>query len=871
MSVHRFFYISLYLSLYVTLALGLACALVFAMVKWYLMPQLPSMEVLKEISQQLPLRVYTKEGKLIGEFGDERRLPLTIDKIPPQMVNAILAAEDDRFLEHPGVDFKGLARAAFALLKTGEIQQGGSTITMQVARNFFLTRERTFSRKVKEILLALKIESELSKDKIMELYLNKVFFGHQAYGVGAAAQIYYGKTLQELALPEYAMLAGLPQAPSIKNPLSNEQRALERRDYILKRMYELNYINQTDYETAVNTTNTAKLHKTTLEAESPYIAEMVRAYMVERFGDDAYTVGYKVFTTIDATLQKAAQIALRNTLFHYDERHYSDRQSYRGKLDHVELPSNVANIEDLASTILHDYPVYGGLLPSLVLKVTDRTIVAYNRRVGQFEISGNDLTWARRYLSERRRGDVILVRAIRNPSTPQNPIYKTDKNVTSHKGASAATKTAEANSSPTRRWRLAQIPQVQGALVSLRPDDGAIVTLVGGFDFRQSKFNRVTQAQRQPGSSFKPFIYSAALAHGYSPNSVVVDAPLSFKVGHKVWRPQNFGGRFYGPTTLRKALTLSRNLVSIRLLMFVGVEPTINHIVKFGFHCDEIPKNLTIALGTADVTPLEMVRGFAVFANGGYRIDPYFVERIEDGGGKVVFTANPLKVCRTCPPRFVEERCSEKVAGTDSDSEKKLAGTPLKIGTDYAPLAIEPRNAWLMTDIMKDVIRKGTAKLALKLNREDIAGKTGTTNEERDAWFSGYNPEIVTTTWIGFDQPRPLGKNETGGHAALPMWVEFMGTALKDKPINTVPMPTGLTTARVDPNSGTLTSAKNPIAKFETFFSETAPKRRERPRAEVAPPSTRPKFDAPSRDNRESPRVPKRPSSDNSVIPEQLF
>lgn len=864
MSVHRFFYTTLYLSLYITLAIGLAGALVFAVVKWYLMPQLPSMETLKEISQQLPLRVYSKDGKLIGEFGEERRLPLTIDRIPKPLVNAILAAEDDRFLEHPGVDFKGLARATVALLKTGEVQQGGSTITMQVARNFFLTRERTFSRKVKEILLALKIESELSKDKIMELYLNKIFFGHQAYGVGAAAQVYYGKPLQELILAEYAMLAGLPQAPSVKNPLSNEQLALERRDYILKRMYELSYINQAEYENAVNLPNTAKFHKTTLEADSPYIAEMVRAYMVDRFGDEAITGGYKVFTTVDTTLQKAAQVALRNTLFHYDERHYSDRLGYRGKLDHVELPANVEDIEKLANTILREYPVYGGLLPSLVLKVTNSSITAYNRRAGQFEITGNDLSWARRYLGERRRGDVILVRAIRNP--PVTPAA-VDKNAPSPK--STPTKVPETANPLPRRWRLAQIPQVQGALVSLRPDDGAILALVGGFDFRQSKFNRVTQAQRQPGSSFKPFIYSAALAHGYTPNSVVNDSPISFRVGNKVWRPQNFGGRFGGPTTLRKALTFSRNLVSIRLLMFVGVEPTINHIVKFGFRCDEIPKNLTIALGTADVTPLEMVRGFAVFANGGYRVDPYFVEHIEDGSGKTIFTAEPLKVCRTCPPRFVEDHCSEKISGTDSKADNKPILAKYGDGTDYAPLAVEPRNAWLMTDIMKDVIRKGTAKLALKLNREDIAGKTGTTNEERDAWFSGYNPDIVTTTWIGFDQPRPLGKNETGGHTALPMWVEFMGSALKDKPINSVPMPSGLTTARVDPNSGTLTSAKNPIAKFETFFSETAPKRRERPRSEAP---VRPRVETPNREReRESPRPPRRPESDNPSVPEQLF
>lgn len=734
-----------------------------------------SIEALKDIHLQVPLRVYTNDGAFIGEFGEQRRMPITFEQVPKMLVNAVLAAEDDRFFDHSGVDPKSLVRAIVNLLKTGEIQQGASTITMQLARNMFLSPQRNFTRKMKEMLYAQKMERELEKEKILELYLNKIYFGHRAYGISAAAQVYYNKSLQSLALHEMAMLAGMPQAPSANNPISNPESAIKRRDYVLRRMLGLGYIQQAQYDEAIKQPVVAQLSRIQVEAEMPYVAEMVRARIYECYGKEAYTGGYKVITTVDSKLQQFAQTALRNALWAYSERY-----GYYGRIGHKKLPHPLPEdkLKATADKILADYPRRGGLVPSLVLAVEKRKVKAYNAQ-GSFEIEWKDLAWARsvrlykkRYKIGRypknawqilQRGDIIMVRAMKT----------------------------EDETTETTRWRLADIPRVEGAIVALNPSDGAILTSVGGFDFYHSKFNRVTQAERQPGSSFKPFIYSAALQRGFTPNTYIADTPLVIRAGHKTWKPRNYSHKFYGSISLRHALTHSFNVASVRLLMRIGLNPAIDHITRFGFKRDKIPRNLTIVLGTGTVTPLELTRGYTVFANGGHLIEPFLVRRIENTVGQVIYSANPLQVCQTCTPlnQVVEskpfgDQCLGRKVQQMQDKVKQLHYNfaSYEQTINLAPRVISYNNAFAMTSILKDVIRSGTARRARALKRRDIAGKTGTTQEARDAWFVGYTPDIVTTTWVGFDTPRPLGQRETGGRAALPMWMDFMQNALKDKP-----------------------------------------------------------------------------------------
>jgi len=758
------------------LSLILLTTLLTAIIKWYFIPQLPSTEHLKEVRFQVPLKVYSKDGQLIAEFGEQRRIPIAVHQIPPLLIKAVLAAEDKRFFAHSGVDLKRLMRAVVSLIN-GERPQGASTITMQMARNFFLTPERTFIRKFKEILLSLKIENEFTKEEILVLYLNKIFFGHRAYGVQAAAQVYYGKDIVDLTLAELAMLAALPKAPSAKNPLANLEQALERRNYVLARMRELNYITSQQFQEAIQAPNTAVLHKLETQMEAPYIAEMVRDEMIKKFGEEtAYTEGYKVYTTVDPHLQQLAQQALRHALYTYDERH-----GYHGPLGHVKLAKSHTPAE--IDKILQDYRLYADLLPSIILETQGKSVMAYNSKLGEFTIDWRDLAWAHRYRANNRvgsaprwasdivrRGDIVMVRP-----TEERKLESETKN-----------SDQEAKKSPPAkiRWRLAEVPHIEGALVSLNPNNGAIVALAGGFDFYHSNFNRVIQADRQPGSNFKPFIYSAALEMGFTANSVINDAPISFRQpGNKIWRPANFSHKFYGPTSLRMALAYSRNVAAVRLLAKVGVKKAIDHVTKFGFKRERIPQNLTIALGTNIVTPLELATGYAVFANGGYLVEPYVIERIEDNKGNLIFQANPLQVCRTCPP---------EILSTKTDPEGLMISEhDCAPGPRYAKRVISPYNAAELTSILKDVIRVGTGRKASELKRNDIAGKTGTTNEMRDAWFSGYNPDLVATAWVGFDQPRSLGSQETGGRAALPMWVEFMRSALKGKPEKFLSVPKG--------------------------------------------------------------------------------
>ena len=776
----------------------------------YLAPKLPSAEILRDVHLQVPLRVYTRDGELLAEFGEKRRTPLRLDEVPEQLIQAFLAGEDDRFFEHPGVDWQGLTRAVLHLVRTGEKGPGGSTITMQVARNFFLTREKTYIRKLNEILLALKIEREFTKEEILELYVNKIFLGQRAYGVGAAAQVYYGRPVAELGLAQLAMIAGLPKAPSRFNPVANPEQAVVRRAYVLRRMLELDYIDREEHDEARDAPVTAKVHGLAVEVEAPYVAEMVRAYMEDTYGDDVYTAGYKVWTTIDGRLQRAANAALRQTLLEYDARH-----GFRGSERHVAAGEEAAPPDKA----LADIADVGGLVPAVITSVDESTVGAWARGVGPVDIAFESMDWARSYINENRRGDAP-------------------------KGADAVLKAGDViRVRPVEEgWTFAQLPDVEGALVSLDPNDGSIVALTGGFDFYRSKFNRATQAERQPGSSFKPFIYSAALEYGYTPASIINDAPVVFEDESlkSAWRPENYGGKFHGPTPLRTALYKSRNLVSIRLLREIGLDFALEHIARFGLDVDRLPRGLSLALGSGGLTPLEVATGYGVLANGGYAVEPYYIDRVLDGDDTLIFAADPLVVCRDCDDEEAAavSASTDPAAGDGEDAGQALsaedgADTGTDIGTETrtgtpgaerrAPRVIEARNAWLMYSLMRDVIQRGTGRKARVLERDDLAGKTGTTNDQYDAWFSGFSPDLVATAWIGFDEFRPLGRRETGASAALPMWIAYMKEALEDVERRDVPPPEGIVTVRIVPETGELAGASHEGTVFESFRRERVP------------------------------------------------
>jgi len=766
----------------------------------YLVPTLPETERLRDVRFQVPLRVYSREGRLIAEFGEKRRVPLTYEQIPERMVHAILAAEDDRFFEHPGVDYQGLVRAAIELAATGERRQGGSTITMQVARNFFLTREKTFLRKINEILLALRIEHDLSKEEILDLYLNKIYLGNRAYGVGAAAQVYYGLPIDDLTLAQTATIAGLPKAPSRDNPVANPDRAVQRRGYVLNRMAKLGFITPEELAQAMATPVTASLHSAEIELDAPYVAEMIRAKMVNLYGEAAYTTGYRVFTTIDSRLQTAAEPALRSALDAYDLRH-----GYRGPEGHVDVAPD-ADSAPLERVLAEQEPA-GGLIPALVRAVEDRTAQVRLPDASRVTLQWEGLKWARPLIDENRRGPAPKrVSDILGPGdlVRIKPVEKK----------------SDQGSSPG--WRLAEIPAVEGALVAVDPANGGIRALVGGYDFFRSKFNRVTQARRQPGSGFKAVIYSAALDAGFTAASLINDAPvvLDDPSLEGAWRPENYSGKFFGPTRLRMALTKSRNLVSIRLLRAVGVDRAIAFATRFGFTPSELPRNLSLALGSASVTPLEMARAFSVLANGGFLIDPYLIERIEiDGEPERVFQAEPATVCASCPEAGdVQNPASDappenSVAASDQEARRRR----------LAPRTIPPEIHFLMNSMLRDVVRAGTARRAGVLGRQDIAGKTGTTNEQRDAWFNGFQPSLVAVVWVGFDDSSPLGRGETGGRAALPAWIDFMRVALDGVPEQLPPMPAGMVTVRIDRQTGRRAAAGQARSIFEVFRADHVP------------------------------------------------
>ncbi len=776
----------------VLLSTGMAglCALVVIVL--YTNAQLPEVNDLEDIQLQVPLRIYTADGKLIGEYGEKRRTPISIKDVPPTLINAILATEDRRFYEHNGVDIRGIARASLHLVVSGTKAQGASTITMQVARNFFLTRKKTFGRKLNEALLALKIEKELSKDKILELYLNKIYFGKRAYGVQAAAQVYFGTTVDKLDLGQMAMLAGLPQAPSAINPINNPEAALKRRAHVLRRMLHYGFIKEEDYDQAVDSPVIASYHGRVIDIDAPHVSEMARKELVEKFGPQVYTLGYIAYTTVDSRLQSLAHNAVQEGLLEYDKRH-----GYRGPIGQLTLSAKGKIDKDAWTEQLKNFPKTLYTWPAAVISVGDESVKVLLPNHQEVDISFDSMKWAARQFSRLRLG----------PS-PQSPI-----------DVVAVGDVIYAEPGAMNQWMFSQLPEAQAALVALHPKNGAILALIGGFDFNLSHFNRATQSSRQPGSNFKPFIYAAALENGYTAASIINDAPIVYRDANveDAWRPQNDTRRFYGPTRLRVGLTKSRNLVSIRLLQALGVGKAIKVIEKFGFERRNLPRTLSLALGTANTSPLDIATGYAVFANGGYRVKPHIIQKVMDSQNSVVFEAAPVSA--SIEPASKYDPASDDEDNVIDDLVTKQAPSV----QPEATRAISAQTAFIMTSILQDAIQTGTAKLARNLNRSDLAGKTGTTNNKLDAWFTGYNQSLVASAWVGFDEPQSL--EEYGSQAALPIWMKFMGAALQGVPETKPEQPRGIITVRIDPSTGLLARPGQPNAIFEIFRQDSSPNR----------------------------------------------
>ncbi|MDD5384661.1 MAG: penicillin-binding protein 1A [Gallionella sp.] len=735
--------VALTLLLLPAILLGLAVMLAY--------PTLPSLEALTDYRPKIPLRIYSAEGVLLSEFGEERRALIKISEVPDVMKKAILAAEDDRFYEHGGVDYMGVLRAAISNFTSGGAKQGASTITMQVARNFFLSKEKTMTRKFNEMLLAFKIEHNLSKDDILQLYFNQIYLGQRAYGFAAASQVYFGKPLGQVTVAEAAMLAGLPKAPSSYNPVVNPKRAKLRQLYVLRRMHELHFIDDGQLQLAQQQPIVAKHGNQEFGVKSDYISEMVRQAVYEKYHEDTYTQGFKVYTTIRQQDQLAAYQAVRNGVLEYDRRH-----GYRGSESFVDLKKGSS--EEYLEEALQDAADNDDLIPAVVLEASPQLVRAYCKGGEIAEVSGDALRFAQRALSNK----VALNQRI-NPGSIIR-LQKDEKGV----------------------WQISQLPQVESAFVSADPRDGAIHALVGGFNFNRNQFNRITQAWRQPGSSIKPFIYSAALEKGFTPATVINDAPLIFdaeQTGSEPWQPKNYDGKFDGPMRMRQGLTKSKNMVSIRILQSITPQYAQDYLTKFGFDADKHPPYLTMALGAGSVTPMQMLAGYSVFANGGFRVTPYFIQRIEDAHGNVLNQAKPV------------------IAGEGADQ------------------VIDVRNAFTMISMMQDVVRHGTAIRAMQLGRQDLAGKTGTTSDSVDAWFCGFQPTLVGISWMGFDQPRSLGDKETGGGAALPIWMGYMEKALKDVPQAAYAMPDNMVAVRINENGHR--DANGSL--FEYFYQENIP------------------------------------------------
>jgi penicillin-binding protein 1A len=747
MSSRRWFYPVL-----ATLALLLLPAILLGVAALVAYPNLPSLEALTDYRPKIPLRIYSAEGTLIGEFGEERRALVQISDVPEVMKQAILAAEDDRFYEHGGIDYMGVMRAALSNFTAGTVRQGASTITMQVARNFFLTKERTFTRKFNEVLLTLKIEHSMSKDEILQLYINQIYLGQRAYGFASASQVYFGKPLSQVTIAEAAMLAGLPKAPSSYNPVVNPKRAKLRQLYVLRRMHDLNYINDEQFQAAQQQPIVTMRGSQEFAVKADYLAEMVRQSVFEKYQDDTYTQGFKVYTTIRQQDQQAAYRAVRAGVLDYDRRH-----GYRGPEAFVDLHGDTSNTEPIDDA-LQEVDDSDDLIPAVVLAASPKLVQAYCKGGEIVEISGDALLFAQPALTRK----LPLNQRINVGSLIR--VQKDDKGI----------------------WQISQLPQVEAAFVSGNPHDGAVYSLIGGFDFNRSQFNHITQAWRQPGSSFKPFVYSAALEKGFTPATVINDAPLVFdaeQTGNEPWEPKDYDGKFEGPMRMREALIKSKNLVSIRILQSITPEYARDYISKFGFDPTRYPPYLTMALGAGSVTPMQMLAAYSVFANGGYSVTPYFINRIEDAHGTVLYKATP------------------DVAGNG------------------AKQIIDVRNAYTMVSMMQDVVRHGTGIRAMQLGRQDLAGKTGTTNESIDAWFCGFQPTVAGIAWMGYDQPRSLGDRETGGGAALPIWMGYMGKVLKDVPEASYNMPDNMVAVHI--NNDGYRDDSSPLVEY--FYQENVP------------------------------------------------
>jgi penicillin-binding protein 1A len=739
-----------------TLCIGLGVGCYFFIVE--LSKELPDIGTLENVQYQTPLTIYSQDKLLIGQYGEKRRIPISITEIPSQQIQAFLAAEDERFYSHPGVDYKGLLRAANQLISTGKKTQGGSTITMQVARNFLLSKEKTFLRKLKEILLAIQIEQRYSKNQILELYLNKIYLGQRAYGIAAAAQTYYGKNLNELHLYQQAMIAGLPKAPSVYNPIVNPARALERRNYVLRRMLDMKLISSAEYREASSKKDDSAIQTSNIEFDAPFIAEMARQELVERYGEEAYTLGLKAYTTTPSRLQAASDSAVQSALHDYDERH-----GYHS-LPHRQLKSGAKpSLKSL-----------GNSRQAIVNSLSDEGVTATISDGRSILISWQNIPWKR--LKPRRFDEA----AINASAIKVNDIIWVRKLAEDH-------------------WTLSQIPQAEGAFAAINPYTGAILAITGSYDFRLSRYNRATQSKRQPGSGFKPFIYTAALEKGFTPASIINDAPIVIEDPSlkNDWRPENYTRKFLGPIAMRVALRQSINLVSIRLLQDIGIPYAIETAMRFGFSREQLPTTLSLALGSGNAPPLKMAAAYAVFANGGFLVKPYLVERIEDHAGTVLFQADPQTVCRDCP-----------------DGVQTI---------NPAPRVISAQIDFLMTSLLRDVVNRGTATRAKQLGRSDLAGKTGTTNDQRDAWFNGFTPDIAASAWIGFDNSHSLGKGETGGKAALPIWISFMKTALEGIPEAPLTPPPGIVQAYINPADGLLLDENDGRGLWEYFTAETVP------------------------------------------------
>ena len=783
----------------------------------YLSPKLPSIEELKDIRLQIPLKVVSQDLKLISEFGEMKRTPVEFNDLPQHLVDALLAAEDDSFFEHKGIVISGLVRSVVQIATEGKVVGGGSTITMQVARNFFFHKRKEFTRKFNEILLAFRIEEALSKEEILSLYANKMFLGKTAYGFAAAAQVYYGKSLKELNLAQLAMIAGLPKAPSAYNPIANLERATERRDWVLGRMMKLGMINNNQYQTAVSVIDNATYHGSKSELDADYVAEMVRQEVIAKFGLQAYTEGYTAITTINSTMQLSGLKALQTGILDYDQRH-----GYRG------VEASVLDAELWQST-LRAKPNVGPLGAAIVVSVADDRLMVLTK-----DSLVHTLNWAD---------------GLKNMRLYKTVNYRTAP-ITSAEDVFSVGDVIRIKRSDDGRIKLAQLPEIQSALVALDPYSGAVRTLIGGFDYRQSRFNRVTQAFRQPGSNFKPFIYATALNNGFTAASLINDAPVVFddiKL-EDTWRPENDGGKFYGPTRLREGLYRSQNLVSVRLLRRMGIDRTLESLQSFGFDTSDMQPDLSLALGSHALTPLQIATGYAMFANNGFRVAPYILDKVIDRDGNVIYHASPEVACDPC------ESATSKVMATDNLSVsadnveqqlEKLFGDLGQVSVDQgdnyswekvkqslktlpmptvkpATRAIDPQTAFLIDSMLKDVILRGTGVKAKKLNRADIGGKTGTTNGPRDAWFSGYSPHLIATAWVGFDDNSTIGRNEYGGSAALPIWIEFMQAALAGKPQIIRPQPNEIVMVKIDPKTGTRV-APNQLGVFEYFKAGTVP------------------------------------------------